>query len=108
MAQRPSAKEVFREKLVLRIGLIREGVIWKVPISERFPEGVKYRLALVEPESGHILVLFDNHFPKGHHQHCSDGSEVPYQFVSMIQLIEDFLHVVSQEVRKYESQKNSN
>mgnify|MGYP001558690658 CR=1 len=42
---------VFREKLTLPSGKLREAVIWKVPRSEKYPDGVRYRLALVDPFS---------------------------------------------------------
>ncbi len=76
---------------------LRDAVIWKVPVSDRYPDGVKYRLALVEPFTGKIFVLFDNHFPKGHHRHLSSGQEVAYHFVSVSKLVEDYLKAIEEE-----------
>jgi hypothetical protein len=65
-----------------------------VPVSARYPDGVRYRLALVDPFSGELWVLFDNHFPKGHHRHYRDGREGPYEFRSIEKLVEDYLKAI--------------
>ena len=100
------AKLLFREKLVLRGGLLRDGVIWKVPLNSRYPDGIRYRLALVDIESNQVLALFDNHYPKGHHRHLEDGTESPYRFDSAEKLVEDYLAVVELEEKKRENKKN--
>ena len=56
---------LFKRKLTLRGGLLRDGVIWEIPKSDRYPDGVRYRLALVEGDSGYVIALFDNYYPKG-------------------------------------------
>ncbi|MBI4402542.1 MAG: hypothetical protein HY537_00180 [Deltaproteobacteria bacterium] len=101
-----TAKLVFREKLSLQSGLLRDEVIWKIPKSERYPEGIRYCLALVDPTAEKVLVLFDNHHPKGHHRHFQDGREEPYQFDTVEQLIKDYLAAVDQEERNRESKKD--
>jgi len=90
-------KQVSRQKQSLRNGLLRVGVIWEVPKTQRYPDGIRYRLALVHPETGKILVLFDNHFPKGHHRHYANGTEAPYHFQSVLNLVEDYLQAVKEE-----------
>ncbi|MBI3556559.1 MAG: hypothetical protein HY074_09875 [Deltaproteobacteria bacterium] len=94
------AKLVFREKLTLRSGRLRDAVIWSVPISARYPDGVKYRLALVDPFTGRVLVLFDNHFPKGHHCHLKTGEEIPYVFKSVDKLVDDYFKAIEGEEDK--------
>ncbi|MGK5085868.1 DUF6516 family protein [Bdellovibrionota bacterium FG-1] len=91
------AKLVFREKLTLRGGWLQDAVIWRVPTDERYPDGVKYRLALVDPLTGSILILFDNHFPKGHHRHLKTGEEIPYDFSSVGKLVDDYLKAIEDE-----------
>jgi hypothetical protein len=108
MPQSKKARELYREKLVLRSGLIREAVVWGMPKNAKYPDGVRYRLALVEPSLGKILVLFDNHYPKGHHRHFSDGSEEAYPFTDVENLIEEYLASADQEEKRYESKKNKN
>ena len=100
------AKLFLHEKQVLRGGLLREGVIWRVPVSERYPDGVRYRLALVDTVSNRVLALFDNHHPKGHHSHWEDGSETAYSFQTVAKLVEDYLDAVSQEERRRENKKD--
>ncbi len=94
---------MFKEKLTLRHGLLQDGVIWKVPKSIRYPDGVKYRLALVNPFAGTVLVLFDNHYPKGHHCHFKNGEERPYHFKSVSALVEDYLDAIAKEEMKNEN-----
>ena len=96
------AKLLFRQKQVLRGGLLRDGVIWQVPFNDRYPDGIRYRLALVDIETDRILALFDNHHPKGHHRHWEDGSETPYLFQSTAKLVEDYLDAVRQEEKRRE------
>lgn len=74
-----------------------EMVVWKV--SEPLPpstHGYKYRLVYVK--SGVRLVGFDNERGKGDHKHLADV-ELPYQFVDVEKLIEDFIA----EVEKWKS-----
>ena len=68
---------------------IAELKVWQVPSNSHFPEGLKYSLFLVDKTSGEVLVGFDNHKPKGHHLHIDDR-EVPYSFVDLPTLVEDF------------------
>jgi len=51
----------------------------------------------VHQETGKVLVLFDNHFPKGHHRHFADGTEAPYNFQSVSKLVEDYIQSVKEE-----------
>jgi hypothetical protein len=71
---KPRSTLVLKEKLVLGSGLVREAVIWEVTKTPKYPDGIRYRPALVNRFSGEVLVLFDNHFPKGHHKHLQ-GAE---------------------------------
>jgi hypothetical protein len=83
------AKSLLRHKLVTEEGDIEEHVVWAVPKSLLFPEGVKYRLAFIPRSTRMAAVLFDNHHPKGHHRHW-EGHEEPYEFVNLHQLKNDF------------------
>ena len=68
---------------------IAELKVWDVGESTHYPEGIKFSLFLVQPESGEIILGIDNHKPKGPHLHM-DGREQPYSFKTIDQLIEDF------------------
>ncbi len=61
---------------------------------------------LVGPISGTVFVLFDNHFPKGHHRHDRFDKEHVYKFKNMKSLIEDYLEIENEEVKLYEKNEN--
>jgi hypothetical protein len=75
-------KERFQDRYLM------EMTIHDVGRSERYPEGIKYGLLLLDLETGH-KVLMDNHHPKGPHVHL-DETEFPYEFESDEKLIDDF------------------
>ncbi|MGE0175277.1 MAG: DUF6516 family protein [Oligoflexales bacterium] len=75
---------------------IAELTVWKVPKDKGFPEGVKYSLFLVDPQSANVIVGFDNHKPKSHHVHRGK-LEKPYDFQGIDQLVEDFWQSVKEE-----------
>lgn len=70
-------------------GSIEERVIWSVPKSARQPDAIRYRLAYIRREGEAPAVLYDNHHPKGHHKHLGI-EQLPYEYVSVDKLIEDF------------------
>jgi len=73
-------------------GSILEIVIWKVPKSvPPTDHGYKYRAVYVV--DGVRIVGFDNERGKGDHCHM-DGKELPYTFISVDQLLEDFIAAV--------------
>ncbi len=74
-------------------GGVIELVVWKVPTPVPPTEhGFKYRA--VYSLNGVRIVGFDNERGKGDHCHL-DGKEVPYTFVSIDQLVEDFIAAVA-------------
>ena len=73
-------------------GSILEVVIWKVPKPVPPTEhGYKYRAVYVV--EGVRIVGFDNERGKGDHCHI-DGKELPYAFIGVDQLLEDFIAAV--------------
>lgn len=97
---------ILNEKVPLDCGLLREVVVWSVPVSAKYPDGVKYHLALVNPLTGEVVLLFDNHFPKGHHQHSNDGTEGPLVYTNLTDLLTLFYEQERTEVEIYESNAN--
>ena len=83
------AELIIHQKLTSSKGLISELSIWKLKASERYPDGIRYRLILVDPASGFVHLLFDNHWPKGHHVHVGEKEE-PYHFTSVVNLVQEF------------------
>jgi hypothetical protein len=103
---RERAELLLSSKIVLYSGDVREIVIWKVPISEHFPMGVKYRLVLVDPIWKKTLLLFENRTSEGNHISMINGQECSYDFISVKSLIEDFLLMESKLEKKNESNEN--
>jgi Family of unknown function (DUF6516) len=108
MSRRPKkATVVFRQKLALRSGLLSERIIWRVDSPERYPTGIKYRLVLVNPKTHEVILLYDNHWPKGPHVHYWHDRERVYEFECTEKLLEDFIQESEvQERRYYENEKN--
>ena len=99
---------ILHQKLALKSGLISERKIWKLRVSERYTTGIKYRLVLVNPESHDVVLLYDNHWPKGPHIHW-DLKERSYQFESVEKLLANFIQESEvEENRYYENKKNRN
>jgi hypothetical protein len=88
------AELILREKVIDEEGDITQLAIWRVPVTEKNPSGVRYRLAFVEHDEPSPVVPYDNHHPKGHHRHVA-GVEEPYEFESVDRLISDFQADVS-------------
>lgn len=77
-----------RERRVLEVGFV-EVIVWRLPeplsgSTHRF----KYRLAYVVEYD--CVLRYDNESGKGDHRHMG-GKETTYAFVSVDQLLDDFL-----------------
>lgn len=77
-----------RERRVLEVGFV-EVMVWRLPeplsgSTHRF----KYRLAYVVEDD--CVLRYDNESGKGDHRHMG-GKETTYAFVSVDQLLDDFL-----------------
>lgn len=87
------AQLITRFKNITPEGGVIELVIWKVPAPvPPIEHGYKYRA--VYARNGARIVGFDNERGKGDHCHL-DGQELPYTFVSVEQLVEDFIAAVT-------------
>lgn len=94
---RRKAELIFRERIVYDDVTLADMVAWRVPepvppATHRF----KYRLAYVV--AGERVLGYDNERGKGDHRHFK-GRETSYEFVSMEQLIADFVADVERERR---------
>lgn len=97
---------VHRSKEILSSGLLRELVIWRFKKSAAYPLGIKYRMALIDPVRKKVIILYDNHSPKGPHWHDNTGQEFAYSFVSLDKLMSDFLEIVRKQ--EFISEDNEN
>ena len=69
-------------------------VVWQVP-EPVSPSEHPFKYRLVYVINGERVIGFDNERGKGDHKHVG-GRELPYRFVSVDQLIDDFLAEVEQ------------
>ncbi len=82
------AQSIVRAKEIRDDGSIVEIVVWRLteplqPCTHFF----KYRLYF--GAKGVCHVRYDNELGKGDHRHVN-GAELPYQFVSLARLLDDF------------------
>lgn len=83
------AELIIRYRQVYADGCIAEAVVWRVPSPVPPSEhSVKYRLFY--GRQGERLIGYDNERGKGDHRHLA-GREESYTFVSIDQLMTDFI-----------------
>ncbi|HBQ21657.1 MAG: hypothetical protein A2Z91_02785 [Deltaproteobacteria bacterium GWA2_38_16] len=82
----------YYHKALLQNRFVVEIVLYEVTVTQKYPDGVKYRLICVDQKENR-KILMDNHHPKGHHVHIND-KEVEYHFISEDNLISDFNQLV--------------
>jgi hypothetical protein len=79
---------IYHEKERFQDRYLMEMTIHGVGRSNRYPDGIKYGLLLLDLKTER-RVLMDNHHPKGPHVHL-DEEELPYEYKNDEKLIEDF------------------
>jgi hypothetical protein len=84
----PAALPIVSAKEVRDDGAIIEIVVWRL-IEPLHPCTHMYKYRLYFGTSGICHVRYDNELGKGDHRHL-DGAELPYQFVSLVRLLDDF------------------
>ena len=84
-----ASRLILKERLILADDLFAELVVWEVdPPVKASPHSYKYRLALIK--RGNCVLRYDNELGKSDHRHAG-RKEKPYDFVSVDQLLDDFL-----------------
>ena len=79
---------LMRERRVLEVGFV-EVIVWKLPQPlVGSAHCLKYRLAYVV--GSECMLRYDNEAGKGDHRHMGTR-EMPYSFISVDQLLDDFL-----------------
>jgi hypothetical protein len=82
------AELLMRERRVVAAGFI-EVIVWRLPEPlSGSTHGLKYRLAYVVDSE--CVLRYDNEVGKGDHRHVGT-QEMPYVFVSVDRLLDDFL-----------------
>lgn len=94
---RPRAELLIRERIVYPDGALAEMIVWRVPAPvPPGSHGFKYRLAYIV--GGERIIGYDNERGKGDHRHFK-GTETPYRFESIDELLADFVAEVEEERR---------
>ncbi|WP_122088608.1 toxin-antitoxin system TumE family protein [Halalkalicoccus subterraneus] len=87
------ATVVYREEDEKPNGSRYEMVAWQVPVSEDFPQGLKYSFQYMDAD-GETLLRYDNspyHLDVGrHHRHAPEGAITKLEFTGLSDLINDF------------------
>ena len=78
----------YHHKALLRNRFVVEIVIYEVSVTQKYPDGVRYRLICMDQKENR-KILMDNHHPKGPHVHLND-QELEYIYISEDKLMEDF------------------
>jgi len=81
------AELLYHNKKVESNGDIIEIKIWKVPVTEDKPFGVKYSLVFIRGSKR--VIGYDNAERKGDHKHIGD-KVFPYKFTTVKKLFKDF------------------
>lgn len=90
---------IFEDKSVLPDGSIIQMRIWRLPVADaERGHGLKYSLFYGRP--GERIIGYDNERGKGDHKHYRSKEE-PYVFVSVEQLVSDFLSDVRKEQQRW-------
>jgi hypothetical protein len=99
------ATQIFHQKVTLkhkdgkRLGLF-EMVVWQIPKTKDYPDGLKYRAWFSENDN--TIFGYDNHKPKGPHLHIRD-IEVGYIFRGYDELMQDIRAMIEKEGFIYET-----
>jgi len=82
------AKPLLKQRYNLSAARFVDVVVWELPV--KLPGShhlLKYRLAFIV--DGVCVLRYDNEAGKGDHKHIGN-SEVPYHFIDMDKLLDDF------------------
>ncbi len=105
MSDKKSKLLIFKKEITNQ-GLLIELKVWSIAKSNRYPLGLKYRLVLANPKTHYVLLLFDNHWPKGPHVH-EGKQEYSYNFINLETLLIDFDDQSRIEEKRYRENKEN-
>lgn len=93
----PKAELLIRERVVYPDGARAEMVVWRVPSPvPPATHDFKYRLVYIVGDKR--IIGYDNERGKGDHRHFKE-TESPYRFVSIDELLAEFVAEVNAERR---------
>ncbi|MFH1316560.1 MAG: DUF6516 family protein [Candidatus Woesearchaeota archaeon] len=93
---------IYKEKQINN-NYIREIRVLAVKKDKQHPEGYRYSLVLIDRKTGNRLLGYDNFERKGHHKHILN-IEIPYKFISIPKLFQDF----EKDIKKFGDNKDEN
>jgi len=71
---------IVRKRDSTKKGGFSEIVAWKVPVSDSYPEGIKYSFTYIKDEKR--ILAIDNYNSEGHHIHIED-MKFPFDFIDL-------------------------
>jgi len=83
---------IIRQRLNYTDGAILDIKVWEVPAPVP-PSGHRFKYSLFYGRAGERIVGYDNERGKGDHRHLGPD-ELPYRFVDLDTLLDDFGHDV--------------
>lgn len=93
------ATVVYRDEGEKPDGSRYEMVAWQVPVSEDFPQGLKYSFQYMDAD-GETLLRFDNapyHEDVGrHHRHTPEGDVEALEYTGLPDLVDRFQNEVNE------------
>lgn len=78
-----------------------EVLAWKVPESEKFPEGIKYKFQAYDVETKETILRYDNHNKHAgsrHHKHIGENKTEKIEFNGVKEAYQKFV----EEVKEHE------
>ncbi|MFB6100165.1 MAG: DUF6516 family protein [Candidatus Nanohalobium sp.] len=95
------AEKLLEREFTTSDGTKIEVLAWKVPESEKYPEGIKYKFQAYRPEDGETILRYDNHNRHAgsrHHKHVGEDKTEATEFDSLQELYTKFI----EEVKRHE------
>ncbi|MBK7961532.1 MAG: hypothetical protein IPK04_10260 [Bdellovibrionales bacterium] len=74
--------------------------VFDVPVSRKFPDGIKVRCVLVDAESKKPVLLLDNHEPFGFHLHTKLPEDKNFRVSLMIETYPEAIAHFMKEAKK--------
>lgn len=93
------AEKLLERELTTSDGTKIEVLAWKVPKSDTFPEGIKYKFQAYRPEDGTTILRYDNHNRHAgsrHHKHIGEDETKAIEFNGIQEIYTTFIEEVKQ------------
>jgi len=96
------AEEIFSHRgLTESNNYLMDIIVYKVPKSKKFPDGIKSKFRLIHAPSNSLVILIDNHEPFGFHEHTKNEERKKL----VISKWEDALDLFMSKVKELEDEQ---